>query len=181
MDGTAAPEVQASPDLPKGADDVDLRKQAVSNVARGSKHPEDLADATAWFLSDADAGVTAHRTFQLNVSANPDEPHWVTWTVQALSREQIRSIQRLSRPARQRASAQGEVDGIKANLGLAAEGTSNPDLDAIARDLGTQDKSDVLRRRFAHKPGLIDQIAQEVLTVSGYDDEDVRDVTAVKT
>jgi hypothetical protein len=72
------------------------------------------------------------------------------------------------------------MDPMKANLGIASEGTIKPDLKAIADGIGTQDVGEVLKRRMAHKPGLIDQIASEVLTVSGYNDDDVRDVGAVR-
>lgn len=160
-----------------------LRGEAVSAVGRGSDKAQDLADATAWFLSDEPTPL-AVRTFGLNVGKWNDEKgayedFVVNWTVQAISREKIRSIQRMSLPAKRRATG-GDPDSMKANLGIAAEGTTTPDLREIAAEIGTQDVGEVLKRRFAYKPGLIDQIASEVLTVSGYDEDDVRDVAAVR-
>ena len=163
----------------------DERREAVDRVTKATKaDPKDLADATAWFLSD-ERSPLAVRTFGLNVGKWNDESKEyedfvVNWTVQALSREAIRTIQKMAVPARERAKGTGEMDSMKANLGIAAEGTVKPDLAEIAASVGSQDTAEVLKRRFAYKPGLIDQIANEVLTVSGYNDDDVRDVSAVR-
>lgn len=160
----------------------DPNHEAVKRVAANARHPEkndpqDVKDATAWFLSNEDTGGISTKSFDLNVGLDRD--HFVTWTVQAIEREKIREIRRMSRPARLRAQ-QGEVDEMAANLGIAAAGTIEPDLNAIAAQIGSQDSADVLRRRLAHKPGLIDQVAAEVLAVSGYDDDDIREVAAGK-
>lgn len=158
---------------------VDPGEQAVHNVTAGSTNAEDLANATSWFLSDEDAGVMGERTFGLNVAAQGE--HVIEWTVRAISREQIRQIRKLARPARMRASANaGEIDDMKANLGIACAGTLTPDLNEMAARIGVKDIPEMLKRRFSHKPGLIDQIASEVLTVSGYDEDDVRDIESVK-
>lgn len=166
---------------PSDVFDGDPEAAAVRAVAKGSKDAKDLADATAWFMSDAPAPPVT-RTFGLNVGRYDEaggvwEDFFVDWTVTAISREKIREIQRMSVPARQRSG--GTMDATRANLGIAAEGTTTPDIASIAAQLGTQDLAEVLRRRLAHKAGLIDQIAGEVLTVSGYDDADLRDPKTV--
>jgi hypothetical protein len=42
------------------------------------------------------------------------------------------------------------------------------------------DPADALEARFAHKPGLVDQITGKVIDVSGYGDGDLREVRAGK-
>ena len=41
--------------------------------------------------------------------------------------------------------------------------------------LGEPDPAKALRQRFARKPGLIAQILTEIFSLSGYDDDDVRE------
>jgi hypothetical protein len=159
----------------------DQGRSAVGRVAAGGKSEQDMADATAWFLSEQYAGVKARKSFELNVSADPEHPHYVAWTVEAISRQRIRQIRRQARVTSRRNTTGDQMDETKVNLLVACEGTVDPDLDAIAHEIGAQDASSVLERRMAHKPGLIDQIAGEVLGASGYDDDDVRDVTAGKS
>jgi hypothetical protein len=163
----------------KAPDTGDPGRDALQRVAKSRGNPSgiDVADATAWFLSDEDTGSGATKDIEINVGRGRD--HFVTWTVQSISRERIRQIRRDSRITRGRQQT-GEIDEMAANLGIAAAGTIVPDLTEIAAQLGTNDTADVLRKRLAHKPGLIDAIAAEVLTVSGYDDNDVRDVAAGK-
>lgn len=156
----------------------DEGREAVDRVKNGSKSEVDLADATAWFLSDEDAEVRATKTFEINVSADPDNDKYVRWTVQAISRERIRQFRKQSRVSARRGMME-EIDETKVSLLIATEGTIDPDLRAIAAQVGTT-PTEALRRRFAHKPGLIDQIAAEVQGASGYDDDDVRDVAAGK-
>jgi hypothetical protein len=86
------------------------RAQALENVRRAGEKPDptDLSDATAWFLSDEEAPL-AVKTFGLNVGKwNDDikeyEDFVVNWTVQALPRETIRSIQKMAVPARRAAA-----------------------------------------------------------------------------
>lgn len=152
-------------------------REAVTAVRNGSKVEADLRDATAWFMSEKDANVKATKTIEVDVGAT--EEHLVRWRVQAISRERIRQIRNTSRIKRGRGMTD-DVNDVKANLLIATEGTIEPDLVAIAKEVGAPEPSVVLDKRMAHKPGLIDQIAGTVLEVSGYDDDDIRDVAAVK-
>lgn len=150
---------------------------ALKAVRNGSKAPALVADATEWFLSDKDAGIKARKTIELDVAAEGE--HYVEWTVQAISRKRIRQIRTQSKIKRGRGMTE-EIDDTKANLLFAVEGTVKPDLKAIAESFGDSPER-ILEMRMSHKEGLIDQIASEVLAVSGYDDDDVRDVAAVKS
>lgn len=157
---------------------TDPGRDAVDRVKNGNGSDMDAVDATAWFLSDEDSEVKAHKTFEINVSADPDVDKYVRWKVQAISRERIRQFRKQSRTSGRRGMAE-EIDETKVSLLIAVEGTVEPNLRELAQQIGAQ-PTEVLRRRMSHKPGLIDQIAAEVQAVSGYDDDDVRDVAAGK-
>jgi hypothetical protein len=156
----------------------DPRAAAVAAVKNGSQDPADVSDATEWFLSDANS-EPVEKTFLLNVGTE-EAPTLIEWTVQAISREKLRTIRRMSRPASKRAQRDGEIDEIAANTGIAAAGTVFPDLNEMAAAVGAPSTTAVLEARMKHKPGLIDQIAGEVLSVSGYGENDLRDLSAVK-
>lgn len=133
--------------------------------------------ATAWFL-ETDMEEVAKETFEIDVSSNPDEPRWIPWTVCALSRERIQTIRREAVTGK---GAEAVADDMGANLRIAAEGTIDPPLKEGDLRGKYADPADALRFRLRHKPGLIDQIANKVISVTGYDDDDVRKVTAGKT
>jgi hypothetical protein len=170
--GTLNPDAETN-----GGGPHDPRLEAVKSVAEGSKDEWDLKDATAWFMSEQDAGVKATKVIEVDVGAA--EERFVRWRVEAISRDRIRQIRNLSKVRRGRGMGD-EINDTKANLMIAAEGTVDPDLRSIAGQVGAPDVAVVLEKRMSHKPGLIDQIANAVLEVSGYDDEDVRDVAAVR-
>lgn len=141
--------------------------------------PTDVADATAWFMEE-DSEEVASKTFELNVGVKSER--WIRWTVQAIDRDRIRQIRKMSQPraARRGGAGIGSEDEMLVNLRIAAEGTLDPDLHDPKLRRGIADPAEALRMRFHAKPGLIDQIAGEVLSVSGYDDEDIREVKAAK-
>ena len=152
-------------------------------VTRALAPDADLA--TEWFMSDTPDSL-ATKTFELNVGRYEDgdwEDFYIPWTVHALGRDRIRLIRRASQPRRRRGGPDvmgvGE-DDLKANEMIASEGTTHPDLTEAAKAMGIANPAMVLRSKLKHKPGLIDQIAGEVLSASGYDDQDVREVTAAK-
>lgn len=176
----------------------DMYEDAVDEAARvpeGTEPAEVLGQttqeiATEWFMGwTPDRAAT--KSFELNVGKMTDdgtgewEDFFIPWTVAAISRERIRQIRKAAqskKPSR-RAQAQGqgaEEDDLKANEMIAAEGTVIPDLREAAQHEGVANPAVLLKQKMAHKPGLIDQIAGEVLSASGYDDTDVREVTAAK-
>lgn len=156
----------------------DRPKEEAVRAAAGAKRPEreltaeQQDNATAWFLEE-DPEEVPTRSFQLNVGV--ENERWVTWTVRAIDRDELRVLRRQSRRGRQ-----GTEDDLSLNLRIAAAGTVNPPI-SEARVRGEfADPAEALNYRLRHKQGLIDQIAGEVLTASGYDDNDVREVTAAK-
>jgi hypothetical protein len=145
---------------------------------------EQHVDALEWFLSDDPEEMIAHRKLNINVSTDPDKVIFVEWTVQALSRERINQIRedaRKSAVGRRRARRDDDSgDTSLANLKIAAEGTLYPDLRDPKVRGQFADPADALKYRFRNKPGIIDQLAAHVIEVTGYDDEDVQEIEAVK-
>lgn len=164
--------------------------EAAARIGSNDKSRETLsedeqADALEWFLSPESEDVTDD--IELNVGT-ARKPKWIKWTIQTVDRDELRRIRRQSREQgnrreRRRAAAIGqgtELDADAANLRIVVEGTVYPDLRAAAKQMNLVDPADAVRRRFRKKPGLIDQIAGEVMSLSGYDDEDVREVQAAR-
>lgn len=154
----------------KGPKREAVEKAAESEQAAENMTPAERADATAWFLEDPPEQV-AQITFEMNVSPDSKKKRWIPWTVRALSRERIKEIREQA----------GEDSGeeMSANSRIAAEGTLKPNLIEVKGQYA--DPADALEQRFAFKPGLIDQISNQVIRCTGYDDEDVRELQAVKT
>jgi hypothetical protein len=183
-----ATEHQPQPDGPEkgpGRDVVDK----LAEIPKGAE-PEltgqQSMDAADWFLSEDSEDATD--SFELNVGVGSDgygKPNelWVIWTVRALDRERIRQIRKNSREKRRRGpGGEGVEDDMQANLRIATDGTVYPDLTDPMMRGNVADPAEALHARFKRlgKSGLIDQIASRVLTISGYDDEDMREIQAAK-
>jgi hypothetical protein len=148
------------------------KKSDLSNVEQ--------ADALAWFLSDTDSTPMEH-TFQINVGSLKNKK-WVDWTVKPVDMDRLRRIRKQSQSSDRRARFTGnqDYDEVNANVAIVVEGTVSPDLRAASKQIGTVDPAIAVRSRFQHKPGLLAQIAGEIMAISGYDDDDVREVDAAQ-
>lgn len=167
--------------------EVDLIREA---AAGHDMTRADVDAATEWFLSDEELPAT--RTIRINVGS-ADAQRWIPWTIRSVDSDVLRRIRtegqnRAARRARQ-ATGLSEVDPQEANARIVVEGTVAPDLGEIVLKKLRDDQrpSDpaaarmiVLKHRFRHKPGLIDQIAGEIMSLSGYDEEDIQEATAAK-
>jgi hypothetical protein len=145
--------------------------------------PQQAADATAWFMS-SDEEDEGWRDVDLNV-ANTGEK-WVRFRVQALPRERIDEIREQNvRTVFRDGKKVEETDQVASNTRISAEGLAIPDLTnpemRMVKGQKYMDPADALEARFAHKPGLIDQLTGYVLSVSGYNTDDVREVEAGKS
>lgn len=157
--------------------------EAAARVADGREKltADEQVDATEWFLSDTDDTDDTY-SFQINVGT-PTKKKWVEWTIQPVDQDELRRIRRNSQQGNRRArraGGTGELDGDKANVEIVVRGTISPDLREAAKARGIVDPADAVRFRFKRKPGLIDQIAGEIMALSGYDDDDVREVDAAR-
>lgn len=169
------------PSTPDGADDLQ-GADLISAAAAGKElSPKATEDALEWFLSAEEEDFT--QELKLNVGS-PNAPKWIVWEIKTVDLDTLRRIRRQSTPSsrqQRRSGAQtGELDEVEANLRIVLEGTASPDIRAIAQQKGDVDPADTLKRRFRHKPGLIGQISGEIMSISGYDDDDVREVDAAK-
>lgn len=156
-------------------------KAAVDALANGDKITATAeAEATAWYLDEdyLDSEPATH-AFQIDLAPyKADKRRLVTWVIQPVDRDYIQQIRKENT---RREGTREEVNDMGVNLALVVAATVEPDLrDPRVRGV-YQDPADVLRLRFfRHKSGLIDQIANKVMAVSGYDDEDVAEVEAAK-
>lgn len=159
-------------------------------AAGQSMTPDEVDAATEWFLSDEDTPDT--KTIEINVGS-ADAQRWVAWVIRSVDGDVLKRIRaegqnRAARRSRQ-ATGMADVDPQEANARIVVEGTVHPNLDRIVDAKMPADRrpSDpnaarvmVVKHRFRNKPGLIDQIAGEIMSLSGYDEEDVREAEAAK-
>lgn len=155
-------------------------RNLIDKVAEGkpTTHEEHNA-ALDWFLSDdpSDDGELT-RTLSLNVGGEDEK--LIPWTIRAIDLDTLRRIRRQVAGNRAQRRSGGEMDEVAANLKIVVEGTVEPPLVEAAKQMGIASPETALKTRFRHKPGLIGQLAGEILSLSGYDEEDVREVAAAK-
>lgn len=139
-------------------------------------------DATNWLLESFDGAIPAEtKTLQLNVGTSV-APHWIAWTIRAVEGQVLRTIRARAAEAatRSKGGAQDTADAaFRANMRVVVEGTVDPDLTEIAKRRGLAHGELVVEDAFKSKQGLIDQIAGEIMSLSGYDDDDVRDAIEI--
>lgn len=155
--------------------------EVIAAVANDEKNvrEDEVGDALDWFLADDAADYTYE--LELNVGP-PRRPYWVTWVIKPVDLDTLRRIRKEAtggNRAQRRARDTGEIDEVEANLGIVIAGTVSPDL-KVAAQQEQRPPDELLRIKFARKPGLLGQIAGEIMGISGYDDEDVREVDAGK-
>lgn len=167
-------------------------------VPGGSLSPTAESEALAWFLSADEIPATI--TLDVNVGT-PHVKKVIPWTLRAIDSETLKKARKMAeegggRAAIRRARQSGatpEIDGAEANARILVAGSVDPDFYVAAKTLidatpGERAHPDrdtdavmLLRARLSHKPGLIDQLAMEVLSLSGYDDDDIVEHAAGKS
>lgn len=137
----------------------------------------ELEDALEYLLSaftDPDS-VVVTRVLRVNVGA-PNKPRILRWTIRNIPGPMIRKIREdAEEQARRTKGSSGAQAGFDGNVRIVIEGTVDPDVKAGAVSLGVMDSGAFLETALQGKQGLIEQIAGAILTLSGYDDEDVND------
>lgn len=159
----------------------------VARAASGAIDKDDRngqEDATAWFL-DAFAGETpeVQNTLIVNVGGVGDARKDIRWKIKALDGPLIRKIRENAESLvrRQGSSGAGATSaGFNANVRIVIEGSTDPDIKTLARQQGIADPTAMLEVVLQKKQGLIDQIAGSILTLSGYDQDDVQDEIEVR-
>jgi hypothetical protein len=135
--------------------------------------------ATEWFLSeDPEEDVEPTHTIELNIGVGEQE-RWITWVVRPIDGDELRRIQRQTQQLRRRGRQdEFQVDQL-GNLKVIVVGSVEPDIQAIAEQQGKPPEA-ILLKRFARKPGLVAQLSAQIMALSGFDDEDVRDALSAR-
>lgn len=152
--------------------------EAARDRTARSMSPGERSSALDWFLNEDPSSANETKVLELNFGTQ-DNPRWVFWTIKSVPMEVMRAVRRKAgntRAARQT----GEVDEYRVNLEIVVEGTVDPDVKAAAAQLakenrGPGDPVDAMRAKFEGKPGYVAQLAGRIMTLSGFNDEDVRD------
>lgn len=152
-------------------------RDAIRAAAGGERlSPEEQQDALQWFLRDEPE--QAIKTIEVNVGTdNKENAEWIPWTIRAIDDVTLRRIRQQAGSSR-RDRRTGDMDEGYANAAIVVAGTEDPDLLAAAQQKGIENPVAAVRNRFAYKPGLVGQIAGEIMSISGFDDEDLRDAAA---
>lgn len=157
--------------------------ESASAIGQGRQISDPEADrALAWFLSDE---PVAPQTEDLELDfGTEDAPQIVPWTIQAVTMDVMRQIRKEAAETKT-ARKSGQVDESRVNLAVVVAGTVSPDIKQAAIELfqagrGSGDPIQTLKERFEVKPGFIAQLAGRIMSLSGFDDEDVREVEAAK-
>jgi hypothetical protein len=143
-------------------------------VLDGSADEADLETVQEWLLSD-EAEVNT-RKLRVRLGGPDDNPIIAPWFIRAIGIDVIRSAEREAAGAN-RAARRGQTaqyDELRANLRIVVEGTHTPDLKELAQQKGLRDPATLVERKFKYRPGVIAQIAGEIMALSGFDQEDVR-------
>lgn len=124
--------------------------------------PSQVESATDYFLAEEEEQPTALR-FQVNVAAAGQPSRWIWWTVRSLHRPEIKELRQDATDPNT-----GLTDDMDLNMRLVIRASVEPDFSAPAVLGKYSDPADLLNRRFAHKPGIIEAVARKVNEMSGY-------------
>lgn len=150
-------------------------------------HPQTMSAALDWFVGDEPVGGTEgdFTTLQINVGGDtPESKREIDWVIAPIGLDALRKIRRRANNTRE-ARRTGVTDEFQTNLEIVAVCTVDPKLTDAAATLyqtgkiGSSDRVEALRYRFNSRPGIITQLAGKILTVSGFDEEDVQDKTQI--
>jgi hypothetical protein len=167
---------------PSAPDDDDLTARDVVRQAAENPDeltPEQIVDAMDFLLDDDPANEQPlEDTIELNVGT-PARPVWMKWKIRAIAEDTLAQINRMgaaaaNRQARRRGQ-QAQGDSTMTNARIVAAGTVEPDLVQACRERGIADPAILVRLQFKRKPGLLLQLSGEVLSLSGFDDADLRE------
>lgn len=174
--------VTPRPEPPNAETEKLIRRAA----EEGLEDPVEVEDATSWLLQAFREELPqVTDKLELNVGT-PQHPKWIAWEIRSIDGAVIRRIREQAMNQRAvRRSAAGNTAGaadaaFQANVRIVVEGSVNPDVKAVSSSTGLADPAAFLESALDRKQGLIDQLAAEILGLSGYDDDDVRDAVEIR-
>lgn len=162
-----------------------LRAAQRVNSGKDELSEDEVVSALEHFLAtEEDAEVHVEPTeLKLNLGTKGDKK-WIRWVIAPVEDTRITAIRKESVKGTraQRRSGQAEVDEALVGRKLVVEGTVDPDPRELARTMGFADPVDAVQAYFRKfgKTGLVTQISGEILSVSGWDDEDVQEVEVAR-
>lgn len=162
-----------------------LRAAQGVNSGKDELTEDEIVGALDYFLAtEQDAEVTVEPVeLKLNVGTK-GEKKFIRWVIAPVEDTRITAIRKESVKGTraQRRSGQAEVDETLVSRKLVVEGTVEPDPKVLAKTMGLSDPSDAIHAFFKRfgKTGLITQISGEILSASGWDDEDLQEVEAAR-
>lgn len=166
---------------PEPDDDAPSARDIINQAAKdpAGLTPEQTVEATDFLLDDDPEGEQPlEDTLELNVGT-PAKPVWMKWTIRAIAEDTLAQINRMGAAAanRQQRRQRGAqtADTTMTNARIVAEGTVEPDLVDLCRQRGLADPAMLVRMKFRRKPGLMLQLSGEILSLSGFDDDDIRE------
>jgi hypothetical protein len=168
----------------RGREDRPQEERSIPEVLDSLAADKAVSDTEAtsaleWFLSEEpDEDVEQTHTIEINVGVG-DTQHWISWVVRPIDGDVLRRIQRQTSAMRRRGRQDDLAVDQLGNLKVIVAGSVEPDIEAIAVQQGKPPEG-ILLKRFAKKPGLIAQLATQIMALSGFDDDDVRDALSAK-
>lgn len=169
------------PEPPEPPDDPQNAREIIDKAARtpDGLTVEQTIEATDFLLDDdPENEQPLEDTIELNVGT-PVKPVWMPWTIRAIAEDTLAQINRMGQAAanRQQRRQRGAqtADTTMTNARIVAAGTVEPDLVAICRQRNIADPAMLVRLKFRRKPGLLLQLSGEILSLSGFDDDDLRE------
>lgn len=155
--------------------------EVIKAAANGAKLSDgEKIDALEWMLAEDDGTEPEDfaETLVIDVGSKR-KPQPMDWTIKPVDGDRIRQIRKESQTGTraQRRAGTTELNEGEFAARMVVAGTLYPDLRAVAGQKGI-DPAEVVRLKFVRKPGLVQQLSGEILDLSGYDDEDIREVDA---
>ena len=139
----------------------------------------EATSALEWFLSEEpEEDEEQTHTIELNVGVG-DQEHWIRWIVRPIDSDELRRIQRQTSVLRRRGRQDDLAIDQLGNLKVIIAGSVDPDIQTLADSKGKAPEA-ILLSRFVKKPGLIAQLAGQIMALSGFDDEDIRDAVSAR-
>lgn len=160
--------------------------EVIRAAARGEKLTEsEVVHGIDHFLADGDTAARKVEPTELKLNlGTKQEPKLLRWVVMPVEDTVITRIRKESTKGtrQQIRNGQGSVDEAVVGRKIVVHATVEPDLGALAKQLGVLDPADGLYAFFRKygKTGLITQLSGEILSISGWDDEDISEVEAAR-
>jgi hypothetical protein len=187
VEGTGARMAAAAAESARALPDGDLIvesdpvRDAMKRLADDKMTDEDMALGLDWLLSD-DQEVNT-RELRVRAGGSDAAQVFLSWIIRAANTDEIRQSERegdgTNRAQRRGGGEAAEPDQVRASLRLICTATitvNGRPLGELSNQKGIRDPAVWLRQRFHYRAGLIPALANQVMELSGFAQDDVRAV-----